>query len=277
MKTLLRHKALLALVIAVVLLLTLSLISLITGGHSPVGNFLNVIFQPIRSAASGISDGISNMYSSMYDYDAVVAENAQLKIRLSELEKNEREFEREAAENERLKQLLGLSEERPDFQFQSASIVARDVSNWSKTFTLDKGTGAGIKKGDCVISAEHYLVGVITDAGHNWSTVLSVIDTETELGAIIYRTGITSIVEGDFRLSQEGLMKLSLLPLDADVKNGDYVLTSGTGGIYPKDIAIGVVERMDADASGLSANAIVRPFADAASLTQVFVIIGFDQ
>lgn len=62
--------------------------------------------------------------------------------------------------------------------------------------TLSKGTSSDIAIGDCVVNEEGYLVGVITDAGLTWSTVTTILDTDSQLGAKVFRTGEVTVAMG---------------------------------------------------------------------------------
>ena len=130
--------------------------------------------------------------------------------------------------------------------------------------------------GDCVINEEHYLVGVVSEVGYNWCTVLNLIDTDTELGAMIFRTDEIGVASGDFNLMKEGRLKLSYLPADAQLLNGDLIVTSGVVGYYPKGLVIGAVEEVMLDDSGLTRYAVIDPMVDFAELTQVFIVKSFD-
>ena len=130
--------------------------------------------------------------------------------------------------------------------------------------------------GDCVVSAEGYLVGVVSKVGLNWSTVLTVVDTDTELGARIFRTGEIAVAEGDFSLMGEGKLKLSYLKADEEVLIGDQIVTSGLGGYYPSGLVIGSVESVQTDDDGLARYAVLAPMVDFDALTELFVIVDHD-
>jgi len=74
----------------------------------------------------------------------------------------------------------------------------------------------------------------------------------------------------------EGKLKLTYLPEDTVLLNGDVIYTSGVGGVYPKGIRIGTVTKVQTDASGMGNYAIIEPAVDLDKLTQVFVITDFD-
>ena len=95
----------------------------------------------------------------MYKYDQIVEENEQLKDKVAQLEEEYRDYTAISNENEELKQLLGLTDKHSDFKLAQASIISWTASNWSSTFTISKGTNAGIELNDCVITENGYIIG----------------------------------------------------------------------------------------------------------------------
>ena len=209
------------------------------------------------------------------EFDALKAENEELRQALAEAEASIRQAEYDREENARLRELLGLREQRRDLTFESARIVERDYSNWSSMITVNKGTSHGVAVGDCAITEAGYLVGVVTEAGLNWSTVRTVIDSETSIGALVFRSGANALAQGDFSLMSQGRLRLEYLGADPDVMTGDLVVTAGLGDYYPSQLVIGYVEEVAASDDGLSQYAVIRPEADLAELEQVFIITDF--
>lgn len=134
--------------------------------------------------------------------------------------------------------------------------------------------------GNCVISSEGvssgYLVGVVSEVGYNWCTVLTLADTDTEIGARVFRTQEVAVAEGDLALMDQGKLKLSYLSEDSQLLTGDYVMTSGLGGYYPSGLVIGTVDSVLTGDDGLAQYAVLSPMVDFDALTEVFIIKDFD-
>ena len=171
---------------------------------------------------------------------------------------------------------LELREQRRDLTFESAAVIDRESTNWTSALTLNRGTAHGVEKNDCVVSAEGDLVGVVSAVGYNWCTMLTVIDTDTELGARVFRTQEVAVAEGDLALMGEGKLKLSYLSADAQLLSGDVVTTSGLGGFYPGGLVIGTVESVRTGDDGLAQYAVLAPAARLGELSEVFIIKDFD-
>ena len=155
-------------------------------------------------------------------------------------------------------------------------ITEHAVTNWTASLTLNKGTSLGVEVGDCVIDETGALVGIIDQAGTNWSTVLTLVDTDTSLGAQVFRTKELGVAQGDFSLMLENRLRLDFLPADCRLLPGDLVVTSGLNGYYPSGLVIGSVEEILVDDSGAASYAILAPAVEFDALTEVFVIKSFE-
>jgi rod shape-determining protein MreC len=101
------------------------------------------------------------------------------------------------------------------------------------------------------------------------------LDTSSQLGARVFRTGEATVAQGDLALMNEGLLRLSYLEGESSLMNGDLILTSGLGGYYPSDLVIGAVREIRTDDTGLTKYAILTPQVEMEELRQVFVITDF--
>ncbi len=253
----------------------LCIVSAASSGTGFIHNALGVIASPFRAVGGAVSGWVSGVGDYFDSLEALQDENAQLRQQVAELERQLRQAKEDSEENARLRALLNLHQQRQDFVFESANIVGRGSSNWSSTLTLNKGTLHDIAVGDCVVNEEGFLVGVITDAGLNWSTVTTVVDTGSQLGARVFRTGEVTVAQGDLSLMSQNLLHLSYLEDESSLMNGDLIVTSGLGGFYPSDLVIGAVKEIRTDDTGLSRYAILSPQVDLSQLRQVFVITDF--
>ena len=120
------------------------------------------------------------------------------------------------------------------------------------------------------------LVGVVTEVGLNWCRLTTILDTGSQLGAMVFRTEETAIAAGDLSLMTEGKLKLSYLPDSSTLIKGDLVVTSGLGGYYPSGLPIGSVEEVRTDDGGLARYAVLTPRCDPDALTDLYIITDFD-
>lgn len=198
-----------------------------------------------------------------------------MKTKVAELEQKQRDANVALEENNRLRALLGIKERNRSFEFEVAEIIARSMTDDARTVTIDKGENAGLQEGDCVIT-EDGMVGYIASVAPTHATVTTVIDTDMQAGALVTRTREIAVAEGDYELMDSGALRLSYLSKDADVVIGDTVETSGNGGVFPKGLMIGTIERIIPEDHGISNYAIVKPFVDISGVRGVFVIKSFE-
>lgn len=277
MKRFLEKRGLWLLLAIAVVAVTLAAMSIFSSTASPLGNIVGVITSPFRSAAQSVADWYNEKQDYFADNRALRAANEELKRQIAEMQADVRDAETALEENERYREMLGLREKHRSFELESARVLNRSQSNWTSSLTLNCGTDYGIAVGDCVITERYELVGVVSEAGYNWCTVLTVIDTDSSLGARVFRTGDVGLAQGDFALMGQGLLELSYLPNEgSQLLPGDLVLSSGLGGHYPADLTIGSVREVRTDDSGAASYAVVQPAADLETLTQVFVVKDFE-
>ncbi|MEG2037893.1 MAG: rod shape-determining protein MreC, partial [Ruthenibacterium sp.] len=245
MKKFLKKQGLWVLFAATVIAVALAALSFFSNSSSPFTNLAGILSSPFRSGFTALGTWVNDKQDYYADNRAIKEENAQLKLRIAEMEDIVRRSEADSAENVRLHQLLNLREQRRDLSdIESATIIEHSSSNWTRTLTLNRGTAHGVEKNDCVITESGFLVGIVTELGENWCTVLTLIDSETELGALVFRTDEIGVAQGDFTLMKDGKLKLSYLAADSQPLNGDLIVTSGLGGYYPPDLVIGTVDEV---------------------------------
>lgn len=276
MKDFLRKNGILLLVIALLMSILIGIGSAVLGGNvDPLSNIANTVTAPIRGGISTVAGWAEGGYTYVFHYGELQDELNSLRTQVAELEDAVRQGQEASRENEQLRSLLDLQEKRRDFVFESAKVTARSTSNWESILSLSKGTSAGIEVGDCVITETGVLVGVVSQVGYNWSSVSTVINTDTEMGGIVSRTYSAGVLEGDFTLMAQGKLKLNYLPEGAQLVSGDEVVTSGKGEVFPSGLVVGQVEGVFTDPSGQSRYAVVAPSAKLDSLIEVFVIKDF--
>ena len=139
------------------------------------GKVVQGILTPIRSGVSALTRQAERYYNYIFNYEALEARNAYLEQRINSMEDEVRSADSLQRENERLRALVGLSKEHEDYRFCTAYVVSWDSSNWKSTFTIGKGTNSGLNTGMVVITEYGQVIGLITEVGHNWAKVTTVL------------------------------------------------------------------------------------------------------
>ena len=246
---------------AAVIAVVLCIISAMGSGTSFLHNALGVIASPFRAAGSAVVnwvDGISDHFASV---EELQAENEALRQENAQLRQELQSAQPAAQENQRLRKLLGLREQRSDLKFEAARVTQRDVSNWASTLVLNRGSQHGVAENDCAVDC---------------CRLTTILDTGSQLGAMVFRTEETAIAAGDLALMSQGKLKLTYLPDSSTLITGDLIVTSGLGGYYPYGLTIGSVEDVRTDDGGLARYAVLEPRCDPEGLTDLYIITDFD-
>ena len=124
------------------------------------------------------------------------------------------------------------------FQYQNAKVISNNLSSFKNNLIINKGTKHGLKNEMGVISSTG-IVGIINRTSKNYSSVMSVLNTETKINAKVKRTSHFGTLEWNGLSNRELL--LNDIPETADIKIGDSIITGGMSLIFPEGINIGVI------------------------------------
>lgn len=249
--------------------------ALSSSASSPLSSALSIVFTPLQKVSAVISNKLS-------DISADFRSAAVYRDQVAELESEVADYREQLVDYGKMKQkmdsyeaFLEIKEENPDFKFCPASVVSRDSADVTDSFVLDKGSDDGIKLDQPVIYGS-YLVGVVREVNAGSCVVYTILNPKVNVGAYELSTREEGFISTDTSLAAQSQMKLSPLAPKTSVAAGGIICTSGVGGIYPPDLIIGTVTRVDRDASNVSSYALLSPGVDIAALTDVFIITQFD-
>ena len=223
---------------------------------------------PFLKATAYLKDTVAGIWGSYVDLRAVRTENLRLKEEIGALELRARVLEEERRENLRLKNLLELREREP-FRFVAARVVGKDATNWFHSLLIDQGTRHGIQRHSAVITPGG-LVGQAVDVSRSSARVQLITDPVSSVGVMLQNSRVTGLLVG----TQSERLRIKYLPIRAEVRVGEVVITSGLGGVYPKGIMVGTVVSVDKRSGALFQEATVEPSVDLSRLEEVLVVTG---
>ena len=257
-------------VAAILLAVALSSLSGVTN-KTPVDLVVQGILAPFRMAATTMTSAAEKYYGYMFRYEALDAENKVLEERIAEMEDVARQADSVSRENERLRAALGLKSVHEDYVLVDAYIIGWSSTDWENTFTINRGTTAGIHENMCAITANGEVVGLVTEAGTNYAIVTTVLDSTLEISGTISTSGYNGMVSGGYISGHETLLQMNYLPSAAIIRNQDQVVTSGST-VYPRGLIMGYIVDAGFEETGVAKYALLDPAADISSLEQVFII-----
>ncbi len=203
------------------------------------------------------------------------AENAALRKQIEELNAQLIDYYQVKLENEQFRSVLELKQENRDFQFVSAAVIGRDPNDLFYSFYIEKGSNSGISVNDPVITNAG-IVGWVSSVTASYSKVTTILSPDTSIAAVNKVTRESGAVNSDLLYAEDGTVKLCYLSADTQTKAGDIIVTSGLGGIYPKDLPIGKVLDVGPEEYDVSYSATVQPMVDVKTVRDVFVITDFE-
>ena len=270
MRNLFSTKIKVILVVVVLLAAALTVLSNVTGQTIP-DMVVQAALAPFRAAGNALTKQAEQYYSYMFRYEALAAENEQLKAEIAQMEDVARQADAVSRENARLRAQLDFLSTHESYKTVDAYIIAWSSTDWTNTFTINRGTNAGIEENLCVITANGEVVGLVTEAGPNYAIVKTVLDSTLEISATITSSGYNGMVSGGYIDGHETFLKMEYLPSSAVIRNKDQVVTSGST-VYPKGLILGNVVDAGFEETGVAKFAVLDPAADISSMEQVFVI-----
>lgn len=248
----------------------------LSAGSSVFAELFGAVSSPLLTAGTDMTEGSREFLN----LDGMTKE--QLKELYTELSEENRKLREQLVdyydikeENASYENILSVKEQMPDLVLAAASVVGRDPGDVFFDFTIDCGSLSGVSEGDAVIT-EMGVVGVVEEVYVTSSRVRSILSEDTQIGAVAKECGENGVIASDIQFANNGKVRLSYLTRDTQVQPGTIITTSGTGGMFPNDLLIGYVESVERSNTDASYYAIVVPYVDVKTVSDVFVITDFD-
>lgn len=224
---------------------------------------------PFQRALAWAGNEIDYVTATVWEVVTVYRQNEMLKNEVVQLRAQNLQAGEYAAENIRLRELLDYKQSATKFDLVAAQVIARDLDTWSNVIVVNRGSSDGISKNMPVVT-EKGLVGLVTEVAPNAANVQLILDPRTSVGTLVQRSRVAGIVQGNMENSMEPHM--INIPRNADIKEGDIVVTSGFGGIYPKGLMVGTISALQNDVGGLLEIGVLTPAVDFQKLEDVMII-----
>jgi len=195
------------------------------------------------------------------------AENAELRMKQLRDAQELLQLAALKEENNHLRRILEARERLPRKAiFAEILYVARDP--FSRKVIIDKGSRSGIQAGEPVID-DIGVIGQVTRVYLLTSEVTLLSDKDQAIPLQVLRNGLRGIAYGG---AEGGMLDLRFMPANADIKNGDVMVTSGIDGTYPPGLPVATVVRVERDATYAFAKITLAPIAGTDRYRQVLVL-----
>lgn len=238
----------------------------------PVRNGIESFIIPMQKGINVVGRSISDKLDMFSNLKNLQEENEALKAKVDDLTTRVQTITQEKYELDGLRELYDLDIKYPDYEKVAARIIARESNGWYNVFTIDKGEEDGIAV-DMNVMAGNGLVGIVTSVRKNSATVRSIIDDSSKVSGMFLKSSDTCIVSGDLNsMMSDGRIKVSMIPLNANVDDSDEIVTSHISDKFQQGILIGYVTDIKIDSSNMTKTAYLTPVVDFEHLDEVLII-----
>lgn len=254
-----------------VLSIVLMVLDFRAGHLDQLRNTLSVAVHPLRLAV--------DLPFSVYDWAAVslaersrlLSENKRLRQQQLQTEARLQRFDALLRENERLRALMESSAHVAD-RILVSEILSVDLDPLRHRIVINKGTMHGVYQGQPLLDA-HGVVGQITHASTLSSEAVLISDASHAVPIEVNRNGLRTIAVGT---GDHSRLSVPFLPNNADIREGDLLITSGLGGSFPAGYPVATVASVDRDPSSPFATVTAYPAAALNRNRQVLLVWASD-
>ncbi|MFC7371250.1 rod shape-determining protein MreC [Fictibacillus iocasae] len=215
---------------------------------------------------------IAGFFENVSEMKQIYHENKLLKARLDEYAQLSADYQELKSTNDTLRAQLDKEEDLTDYKIRQATVIGRSPDSWNQFVFINKGAKDGIEPKMAVISPQGF-VGKITKVSPFHSTVQLISDND--------RTNrFSAIVQGNSRIfgtiegydSKKQKLMFKKIPMEAKIKKGQKVITSGLGEVFPEGLLIGEITEVEPDEVGLTQTAYLKPAANLYDLDHLMVL-----
>ena len=244
---------------AIACLLSLSLMLLGRGQQARVAWFVqHTVLAPVDLVVGWFDRSVS-----------VYWENQKLRKRLAQLRIEADAMRTERIENARLRRLLALAQENPS-DLAAARVTARSLDRLGGSLTIDKGSKDGVLPNRAVITPDG-LVGRVERVAPHEARVLTLLHRDCAVAVRAERSRVDGVLQWEF--GENTVLSLLYVSSQEDVMPGDWVITSGLGGIFPRGLRVGTVTRVGLAENGLMKDVQVKPAVNFRNVEEILVYL----
>ncbi len=232
----------------------------------PVRQVLTQATSPLKQVVQWPVMALTRVDEYAVTLDQARQENAALRqARLIDAEQAQR-LEILEAENQYLRKLLE-TKRLLGARVQPATILYSARDPFNRRVILDRGSDQGVIEGQPVVD-DQGVVGQVTRVGSDYAEVTLLTDRNQSIPAQVVRNGLRTVVFG----TGDGRLEMRYMSSNADVQVGDWIVTSGIDGIYPRGLRVGKVESLESDPNGIFSKFILTPAAGMGRYGEVLLL-----
>lgn len=276
MRRFLQSRALKAFICVIVAIILGAVIAALShSNNTPLSSATSTVLYPLQRVSAYLSYKFSNFNDNFKSSATLAEENEELQRELDAARKEVIDYNEAKRKLEIYEDFLGVKEENPDFIFENAIIISRDSTDINQSFTLSKGSTDGIEVNDPVIYGKT-LVGIVTSVAPASCTVKTIANPDVNVAVYETYSAEVGYITGTGSSPDRVYSKLPGIKKESAISPNGILCTSGSGGIYPKDLIVGTIIGIEDSKDGISLTASVRSAVNISELSEVFIIKEFD-
>lgn len=252
----------------IVLLIAFFIVLNLTSFSKEVKNFFYLISSPIQKTLWRAGNNLSDFFEVISEIEKLKKENEELLLKNQALLSENTRLKELKKENEVLREALEIGLEK-EFKLLLSEIRGKDISQ--DTLLINKGSKDGISKGFPVITQQKALIGKIGEVYENFSKVILISNKESSFDVKISDSDIRGVIKGKGNLK----LFLDLVPREKEIKEGNLVVTTVLGGIFPKGLLVGEIKEVLKSDIQPWQGAKIKPAFDIKELETLFILINF--
>ncbi|MGB8635155.1 MAG: rod shape-determining protein MreC [Rhodanobacteraceae bacterium] len=227
----------------------------------------SLLIEPVFHVAALPASLASTLTEAFADRQNLRQDNRQLRESLMLAEARLSRLQALAEQNRRYRQLLAVKD-RLGLKVQVARLVGVDLGPYRHRVMVGVGSNQGVRVGMTVMDA-HGVMGQVVEIGRNTAQVMLITDPKHAIPVVDERTNLRVIAHGT---GSPDHLQISAIPLSADVRAGDRLVTSGLGGRFPAGFPVARIDQVRVDVDGMFELASATPTANLGKSTDVLLL-----
>jgi rod shape-determining protein MreC len=217
---------------------------------------LALVMYPLQQIATAPIDLVSRIGGFFATQAHLVAENEELRAKALAFSQDAQRYQAAQAEAAQLRRLIGAAE-KLEVRAMPAEVIYAGRDPYAHKVFIDRGATQGVAPGSPVAD-EAGVVGQVTRVHPLISEVTLVTDPDQAIPVQVVRNGLRAVAFGG---GVSGMLELKFMSANAEIQDGDRLVTSGIDGTYPPGLPVATVVRIERDAENTFARAVCKPAA----------------
>lgn len=240
----------------------------LTPAAKEIKNFFYFISSPIQKVIWGGGRYFSDLFEMVFDMRDLKQKNETLELQLQELLSENTQIAKLEKENETLREALGIGLEE-EFELEMTEVIGKDISQ--DFLLINKGQRDGLTEDLPVITQQKVLVGKIAQVYKDFSKVALISNQEISFNVEIQEKELEGVMRGRGNLK----LFLELVPKEKEIKEGDLLITTSLGRIFPEGLLVGHITKVESSDIEPFQMARVNPIFEIGKVEILFVITSF--